>query len=201
MIICMSDIVCITNRKLCEGKFIEQMTRIAAGHPDSIVLREKDLSEDDYFALAMRLQTVCQEYGVPLTLHSFYQAARELGVGRVHLPLSVLREMSAEDKAFFPVIGVSCHSTADAVEAQQLGAAYITAGHIFETDCKAGLPGRGLDFLRRVKSCVTIPVYAIGGISPDNAKEVIHAGADGICIMSGFMKSQDPSGLMAALRR
>lgn len=177
------------------------MTRVAASHPDYIILREKDLSEDDYFALTMKLQTVCQEYAIPLTLHSFHQAAKRLDVRCIHVPLPVLRKMSTEDKAFFSVIGVSCHSTAEAVEAQQLGAAYITAGHIFETDCKAGLPGRGLDFLRRVKSCVTIPVYAIGGISPDNAKEVIYAGADGICMMSAFMESPDPSGLMAALRR
>ena len=53
-------------------------------------------------------------------------------------------------KAYFEEIGVSCHSLEDALEAQQLGATYLTAGHIFETDCKKGLPGRGLDFLTSV---------------------------------------------------
>ena len=95
---------------------------------------------------------------------------------------------------------MSCHSKEDAEEAEKLGASYITAGHIFDTSCKAGLPGRGLDFLNEVKSSVSIPVYAIGGISADNAGNVINAGADGICIMSGFMKCSDPERLISKLR-
>ena len=51
---------------------------------------------------------------------------------------------------------------------------------------------RGLSFLSSVCSCVNIPVFAIGGISPENAQEVINIGADGICIMSGLMNCKNP---------
>ena len=66
---------------------------------------------------------------------------------------------------FFKVIGTSVHSVEDAIKAEQLGATYMTAGHIFATDCKKGLPPRGLDFLKNVCDAVEIPVYAIGGIN------------------------------------
>lgn len=79
----------------------------------------------------------------------------------------------------------------DALEAESLGCTYITAGHIFETDCKKGLPGRGLAFLRNVCVSVSIPVYAIGGIHDGNIAAVRGAGAKGACIMSGLMQCED----------
>ena len=97
-------------------------------------------------------------------------------------------------------IGTSCHSVEDAIEAQALGAGYIIAGHIFETECKKGLAGRGTDFLKEICNTVKLPVYAIGGISADNAAECIKAGSDGICLMSSFMQAEDVSEFMDRLR-
>ena len=96
---------------------------------------------------------------------------------------------------------LSCHSVAEAVRAQTLGCTYVTAGHIFETDCKLGLPGRGLKFLTEVCQAVSIPVCAIGGISAENLAAVRDAGAAGACVMSGPMTCEDPVDYFAALRR
>ena len=93
---------------------------------------------------------------------------------------------------YFNEIGVSIHSVSEAIEAVNLGATYITAGHIFATDCKKDLAPRGLSFLSAVCNSVTIPVYAIGGISPENAQKVIYAGGTGICIMSRLMNCKNP---------
>jgi thiamine-phosphate pyrophosphorylase len=89
----------------------------------------------------------------------------------------------------FEKIGTSVHSIEDIKEAERLGAAYATAGHIYATDCKRGLPPRGLDFLADVCAAATLPVYAIGGIHFDTAQidEVLARGAAGACIMSEFM--------------
>lgn len=200
MTIFMFKVICITNRHLCSEDFLVHITKTAAAAPDSIVLREKDLGEDDYVWLAEKLMNICSEYKVAFTMHFYYKAAIRLGIRRVHIPLFMMRQMTDEEKQFFSVIGVSCHSKEEAMEAEKLGASYITAGHIFETDCKAGLRGRGLGFLSEVKKSVGIPVFAIGGISPVNAGEVISAGADGICIMSGFMRAEEPSELLDSLR-
>lgn len=84
--------------------------------------------------------------------------------------------------------GVSVHSVEDARLAEQCGATYLTAGHVFVTDCKKGLAPRGLDFLHEVCSSVKIPVYAIGGINDKNAASCIREGAAGVCVMSGYMR-------------
>ena len=193
MIMYMSDILCVTNRTLCREDFLTRLARIAACHPAGIILREKDLSPDEYHALAAQVMELCEQYGVPCILHSFVDAALELRADAIHLPLHILREMTPEQKSQFRTIGASCHSVEDAMEAQRLGCTYITAGHVFETDCKKDLPGRGLAFLKAVCESVSIPVYAIGGISAGNLRSVRGAGAKGACIMSGLMRCEDPA--------
>ena len=111
----------------------------------------------------------------------------------------LLRKLDHQQRKKLSVLGASCHSAAEASEAEALGCTYITAGHIFNTDCKAGVPGRGTDFLKQICSRVSIPVYAIGGIDPANAAAVREAGAAGICVMSAAMTCADPSALSAAL--
>ena len=195
----MSDILCVTNRTLCGEDFLTRLDRIAAAHPAGILLREKDLSEGAYEELARQALTVCRAHGVRCILHTFVPAALRLQADAIHLPLPVLRRMGEGEKVRFRILGASCHSPADAREAQRLGCTYITAGHVFATDCKKGLPPRGLDFLREVCQSVDIPVYAIGGIRPENMAAVRAAGAAGGCVMSGLMTCPDPRALLAAL--
>ena len=199
MIMCMSDILCVTSRNLCKEDFLARIRRIAVCHPAGIILREKDLPEAEYRALANQVMSICAEHGVKCILHSFVDAAIDLNADAIHLPLHILRGMTREQKAQFKTIGASCHSVEDALEAQKLGCSYITAGHVFDTDCKKGLPGRGLVFLRDVCSAVQIPVYGIGGIDAGNISEVLNAGASGACLMSSLMVSDDVPGLMKAM--
>ena len=195
----MSDILCVTNRKLCREDFLARIERIAACHPAGIILREKDRNPEDYKELAAAVIGICEQYGVRCILHSFPDVAISLQSDAIHLPLHLLRELSQEKKAQFTDLGASCHSVEDALEAQSLGCTYITAGHVFETDCKKGLPGRGLDFLRNVCAAVEIPVYGIGGIDSDNIALVRNAGASGACLMSSLMVTEDVAGLLKAM--
>lgn len=187
----MSDIICITNRKLCKENFLKRMKQIAMERPRAIILREKDLSEEEYRKMAKEVVQICKDYDVQCILHSFTKTAIELNETAIHMPLLLLREMTTREKAHFKIIGASCHSVEDAREAQSLGCTYITAGHIFLTDCKKGLPGRGLSFLKETCNAVQIPVYAIGGINPSNIESVRQAGAAGACVMSGLMTCKD----------
>lgn len=173
---------------------------IAAAKPAGIVVREKDLMIEDYEVFFERSVSICNEYEVPCIAHSFHDIAMEFNKKSIHVPLHVLSDFSTVIKSNFDVIGASCHSVEDALEAQKLGATYITAGHVFETDCKKGLPPRGLDFLREVCSAVNIPVYAIGGISPENFRTVLDAGAEGACVMSGIMTCDDPKAYLDRFR-
>ena len=199
MIMCMSDILCVTNRKLCCDDFLVRIERIAASHPAGIILREKDMLQEAYETLAAAIIEICDRHDVRCILHSFPDVAVSLHAQAIHLPLHLLRKMTQEQKSQFTDIGASCHSVEDALEAQSLGCTYITAGHVFETDCKKGLPGRGLDFLRNVCAAVDIPVYGIGGIDADNIVLIRDAGASGACLMSSLMISEDVTGLMKAM--
>ena len=165
-----------------------EFNSILKAQPKAIVLREKDLSEEAYTILAEKVMHICEKYSVPCILHSFAKAAMALNVKAIHMPLPLLRKMTPQEKNHFEIIGASCHSLEEAKEAERLGCTYITAGHIFLTDCKKGLPGRGLTFLQNICENVSIPVYAIGGISNENINDVRQTGAAGACIMSGFMK-------------
>lgn len=193
----MCKLICVTNRGLVKGDFLRQLERIAAAKPDSIILREKDLPLSEYTALAGEIMELCRCCGVKCILHSH----PDLGVSAMHLPLPVLRKKAALVRGKFEVLGASCHSVGEAQEALSLGANHIIAGHVFATDCKRGLPGRGLEFLRGVVQSVDVPVFAIGGISPENAGDVVKAGAAGVCVMSSLMQSNDPAAEIRMLRR
>lgn len=195
----MYDILCVTARSICPGDFLGQIERIAAARPAGIILREKDLSPREYRALAVQVMAICRPYGVRCILHSFADIAGELDADALHLPLPVLREMTVEQRGRFEILGASCHSLDDAREAEALGCTYLTAGHIFATDCKKGLPGRGLAFLREICAGVSIPVYAIGGIDAANIDAVRAVGAAGACIMSGLMRCPDPKAYLSSL--
>lgn len=189
----MYKLLAITNRHLCNNDFLEQIEDICTLNEKntiiksvSIVLREKDLSENNYKDLAAKVLKICEKNNTECILHTYYKVAKELNHKKIHLPLHVLKSNPNISKEFNEV-GVSIHSASEAIEAVSLGATYITAGHIFSTDCKKDVPPRGLSFLSSICSSVNIPVYAIGGISPANAQKAIDTGAEGICIMSGLM--------------
>lgn len=192
MIICMFNILCITNRHLCKTDFLSHIEEIAKSCPGAIVLREKDLSEEQYRKLAEDVLEICERHNVECILHKFVRVAIELNCKAVHLPLEILRNLTLEERKAFSTIGASCHSTGDAMEAEILGCTYVTAGHVFDTECKKGIPGRGIEFLKKVCLSVSIPVYAIGGINAENVGEAIEAGAAGVCVMSGIMQCESP---------
>lgn len=85
-------------------------------------------------------------------------------------------------------LGVSAHSLSDALFCEEQGASYITASHIFPTDCKKGLPPKGIPFLKDICDNTKIPVFALGGINEENAPDCLAAGAYGVSVMSECMK-------------
>ena len=187
----MSNLICITNRKLCKTNFLAQVEKIAQTKPMAIVLREKDLIESDYLTLAKSVKDITTKYNVPLVLHNFTSVAKELGVKNIHIPLHLLQTIDKQELEYFTNIGTSCHSVEDAILATKLCCTYAFAGHIFTTDCKKGLAPRGLNFLKAVVKSTTLPIFAIGGINKDNYPLTLQNGAKGCCIMSGFMQAEN----------
>lgn len=196
----MSDIICVTNRALCRGDFLERLKEIAECGVKAIILREKDMTSQEYEELAKEVLKLCEGENIPCILHSFIDTAIRLNAKKIHLSMDALRETSQVEREKFELIGASVHSLEEALKAERLGCGYVIAGHIFNTECKPGLAPRGVDFLREICSALTIPVYAIGGVNLKNISKVRECRAAGACIMSGLMTCEDVGAYLAALR-
>ena len=187
-------LIVVTDSATCPRplpKQIERLAKLTKLRPQAVILRAKSLDKAAYRTLALQAQQSCKVTGIPLILHSDWQLAHDLGISKLHLPLALLRQISEYERAYFTWLSTSVHSVGEAQEAQALGATVLIAGHIYTTQCKAGLAPRGLGFLRAVCSTVSLPVYAIGGIGFDAAQhaELQANGARGACVMSAYMKS------------
>jgi thiamine-phosphate diphosphorylase len=179
-------VIYVTDRKLCKDDFLERIGRLAKSRPHAIMLREKDLGREEYETLAAEVKSICGMSGVSLIVNGHIETASKLGIPCVHLSMAELR-VHKDRLDRFKSVGASVHSASEAKEAQELGADYLIAGHIFPTDCKKGVPARGLEFLGEVCNSVTVPVFAIGGITKDRTEAVMGMGAKGVCLMSEAM--------------
>ena len=184
--------IAITNRKLVQGDFLEQMQNVIHLHPHAVILREKDLPDEEYEILAGKILGMCRESGVRCFLHSRISVANRLGCRQIHIYIPVLMAMSEKERSQlrkdFQEVSVSCHSMEDMNAAVENGATQIILGTIFETECKKGLKGKGLGFVTEICKVCPVPVYAIGGINLERLPQVMEVGAAGGCMMSGFMR-------------
>ena len=195
----------ISNRKLCENENLEkQIEKIFSAYERKIILknfdivaltlREKDLNKNEYLKLIEKIYPICQKYKINLILHQNYDLNldEKYDIEGIHLSYSVFKSLNQNIKAElikkYKRIGVSIHSLEEAKDVENLGASYVVAGHIFETDCKKGLKPRGLKFVEDLSSALTIPIFAIGGIDEKNSQSVIDSGAFSVCMMSSIMK-------------
>ena len=195
----------ITNRKLCENENLErQIEKIFSAYKRKIflenfeivalTLREKDLYKNEYLNLVKKIYPICKRYRIDLILHQNYDLNldKKYKIEEIHLSYdnfkSLNKNIREELIKKYKKIGVSIHSVDEAKEVENLGATYVVAGHIFETDCKKDLEPRGLNFIKELSSILTIPIFAIGGINKENSHLAINSGAFGVCMMSSLMK-------------
>lgn len=196
--------IAVTNRIICYQNYIQsglasesdtpvsclvrQIHRLAdSGKYDRILIREKDLSQEDYFLLVEACSDIAPN---KIILHNYASIANEM-YQNLHLPFARFESMAKNIRKEYPhikTISTSVHSIEDACFAQSHGADYVIAGHVFDTDCKKGLAGRGILWLKSICDAISIPVYAIGGISNSNLHEVISlCPVAGVCMMSACM--------------
>ena len=195
----------ISNRKLCENENLEkQIEKIFSAYQRKIILenfeivaltlREKDLYKNEYLKLVEKIYPICQKYRIDLILHQNYDLRldNKYNVEGLHLSYNTFKSLNKNIRKElikkYKKIGVSIHSIDEAKEAENLGATYIVAGHIFKTDCKKDLEPRGLEFIQELSSALIIPIFAIGGINQENSHLVINSRAFGVCMMSSLMK-------------
>lgn len=178
----------LTDRTQTAGRpLVDVVDAAVTGGARAVVLREKDLPEGDRAELASALRAVLAEVDGTLL------AASEpcLGTDGVHL--------AASDPfpAFGPrIVGRSCHNAEELHQAARAGCTYATLSPIFASASK---PGYGPALGTGALTDRPLPVYALGGVSTDNAGACVAAGAAGIAVMGAVMRAPDPTTVVAEL--
>ena len=148
---------------------------------------------------ALALLTLCREAGVPLVINDDWSLAREIGADGVHLgasdadPATVRAELGAG-----ALIGVSCYGDFDRAEAMAgLDVDYLAFGAVFASPTKPLADKAPLTLFQQARR-LGKPTVAIGGITPDNSRQLRDAGADFIAVISGVFDAPDPAQALAA---
>jgi thiamine-phosphate pyrophosphorylase len=160
-----------------------------------VQLRIKDASPDDVAAQAKRAAVVCAENGCTLVLNDYWEVALDTGIGFIHLGQDDLRDADLEAIKLAGIkFGVSTHDEAELDLALAAEPDYVALGPIYETKLKA-MPWapQGLDKIKEWRRKIgTLPLVAIGGLTPERAAGVLDAGADSLAVITDFLTSSDP---------
>ncbi|HVS21817.1 MAG TPA: thiamine phosphate synthase [Pyrinomonadaceae bacterium] len=192
----------ITDTRLSGLSHSEQVARLIFGGATLIQLRDKHAAPRDFYHAAKSALSIAREHRVRLIINDRVDVALALKADGVHLGQSDIsadaaRHLLGEDA----IIGVSTHSITQAKLASTMPINYVGFGPIFKTETKENPdPVAGLDALRSVRAALgSLPLVAIGGITPTNAREVFKAGADSVATIAGVLA--DPSKIAENTRR
>lgn len=186
----------ITDKKLIERPFfIESVEKALSGGANILQLREKETDYDEIVYLGKELLKISKRYSVPLIINDSPQLVREIGADGVHLgkddtTIGNARNIIGEDK----IIGVSCYGQIErGLDAQVKGADYVAFGTPYNTPTKPGRKPTSFSTLKEAKAKITkIPIFAIGGITKENAQDVLATGVDGIAVITSVFGSDNP---------
>jgi len=193
----------VTNRALCAAGPLETVVDQACGAGvRAVQLREKDLFGGALYRLAAKMREVTRRREARLFINDRADIALGIDADGVHctesgLPVDVVRRLCPE-----ALVGASSHSLERAAEASAAGADFILFGPIFPTPSKAkfGEP-QGLDRLSVVAREAGVPVFAIGGITPENAPLCLEKGAAGVGVISAILAAKDVPAAVESFRR
>ena len=184
-------------------RFVETVEAAVRGGATMVQLREKETPQDEVIRLGRELLAVTRRYGALLIINDHPAVAKAVGadgahVGREDPPVSEARALLGPEA----VIGASCYGDVTrAAAAEQEGADYVAFGTPFPSPTKAKRTDISLEIFQQAKQRVHVPVFAIGGITIDNVRQVIAAGADGIAVVSGVFAAADVEAAARALAR
>ena len=179
----------LTDRSQCAGPLREIVAAAVDCGARAVVLREKDLPDDDRTALAVDLRALLNPVGGVLVVAG---AAGSGGADAIHLSAS-----EPFPSARPALVGRSCHSADELTRADAEGCDYVMLSPVFLTPSKPGYgPALGLDGFARLVSG-SLPAYALGGVQPDDVHGCLAAGAHGVAVMGPAMR--DPQVVPAYL--
>jgi thiamine-phosphate pyrophosphorylase len=185
----------VTDRNQTGGRdLLRVLEQALDGGVRAVQLREKDLSGRDAFLLAERSHKLCQAYRAALFINDRVDVALAVDaagvqLGKPSIPVETARALLGSEK----LIGVSTHTLEEAKAAEQSGADFILFGPVYFTASKAvyGSP-QGLSALKTIVDNISLPVYAIGGITLENLEPTQNTGVRGVALISAIVSAPNP---------
>lgn len=188
----------VTQESLSAGRSTPEIVRAAIdGGVDAVQLREKETDARTRYELGRELRELTRAAAVDLIVNDRIDLARAVDADGVHLgqsdlPVAVARELLDSDA----VVGCSASTVEEATRAETDGADYLGVGAIYGTTSKDVVEehdGVGPERIAEIDEAVSIPVVGIGGITAENAREVVEAGAAGVAVISEITAAADPA--------
>ena len=195
------DLCLITDRSQTQGRdLLWVLEQALDGGVKAVQLREKDLGGKELFELAEKSRRLCNRYNARLLINDRIDVALAVEadgaqLGNTSIPIESARNLLGPEK----LIGASVHVLTEATEAERSGADFILFGPVYFTPSKAAYgPPQGLTALKQIVEKISSPIYAIGGIKPQNIEETQRTGIRGVALISAILNSDNPR---AAARR
>ena len=183
----------IDTKFLKSRSHLEVAAQVIQGGAKVIQLRDKIQSKRELLPVAQQLKRLCSEHDVLFIVNDYLDLALAadadgLHLGQDDLPIRVARRLLSIETS----LGCSTRKVEQAIAAESEGADYIAVGAIYPTESKETIEVIGLEGLRLIKKQAVLPLVAIGGITADNAAEVIAAGASSVAVISAVMEASSP---------
>ena len=186
----------ITDKKLIKrAGFIETVEKSIKGGARIVQLREKDTPQNEILNLGRELLKLTRRYDVPLIINDSPELAKEIGADGVHLgggDTSIKNARAILGDGV--IIGVSCYNQIErGLNAVQNGADYVVFGTPYYTPTKPEREPTPIEVLKEAVYVISqIPIFAIGGITKENASEILGTGVNGIAVITSVFGSPDP---------
>ena len=173
------------------------------GGVSMVQYRNKVVLADHRLPQAKALLALCRAYNVPLIINDHLDLCLQIDADGVHLgasdsDLSAARSLLGDDK----IIGASCYNQLElAMSAEKAGASYVAFGACFASSTKPNAPVASLDLIKQAKLQLDLPIVAIGGITIENAPQVLAAGADALAVITDIFLKCDIQAMSARFSR
>jgi thiamine-phosphate pyrophosphorylase len=181
----------ITDTELLRGRLLPYVEAALKGGTRLVQYRDKTSEDARRLREAEALRELCERYGAKLIINDDAELAARLGVG-LHLgqgdgSLAIARTLLGRQA----IIGSTCHNQLELAEtAIKEGASYVAFGRFYNSNTKPGAPTANLDLLDTAKARLASPIVAIGGITLDNAPDLIAHGASMLAVIHGLFSAE-----------
>ena len=188
------------NRKTDE--FLEITEKILNAGISLFQFRDKNSKYATKRMLAKKLQALCKKYKTPFIINDDVELAKEISADGVHLGKYDMKIKEAKEILGKKIIGASCYNNLEfAISAEKSGASYIAFGSFFNSQTKPHTNSVGVELLIKSKLKLKIPIVAIGGITPENGKQLIENNADFLAVISGIYGSSNVENNVLAYKK